>query len=189
MFWRLFGSSATGRSMWRGARRLRTDERGTTAVEFGLVAMPFFMMLFGMVGIGIYYLTSFNLDGAIENGTRVLRTGQAQKEVWTAGGFKTSFCARLPGNFDCNLLRINVRSFATAAALAGAALPSCLGEDGNMSAATEEYNPGIDDAFVLVWVCYEWKLAASIPFLKLGNMASGSALVETAIGFRTENYQ
>ena len=54
------------------------DERGFTAVEFAMVAMPFLMLLFGTIGIGLFFFTTFSLENAVEQASRQIRTGQAQ---------------------------------------------------------------------------------------------------------------
>jgi hypothetical protein len=66
-------------------------------------------------------------------------------------------------------------------------LPQCLDAGGNLSAASN-YAPGGSNVIVLVWVCYEWKLAGKIPLLRLGNMGNGSRLIQATTTFRTEPY-
>ena len=172
----------------RFARRLYRDESGAMAIEFALVVMPFITLLFGIIGVGLYFLTMFNLDGSIERASRVLRTGEVQKGNWDQARYKRYVCDNLIGSFNCDDLQVNVRNFPTGTALNAATLPSCLDDGGNLSAASDYY-PGTDDSFVLVWICYEWKMAASIPFLKLGTMNNGSAIIQAATAFRTENFQ
>jgi Flp pilus assembly protein TadG len=43
-------------------RRMIRDQRGATAMEFGLVAMVFFFMLFGIFDLGRYGITVHSLD-------------------------------------------------------------------------------------------------------------------------------
>ena len=41
---------------------------------------------------------------------------------------------------------------------------------------------------MLVTTCYEWQLAGSMPFLRLGHMNNGSALIQASTTFMTEPY-
>jgi Flp pilus assembly protein TadG len=54
-------------------KRLRKNEDGATAVEFALVALPFFGLIFAVIEIGIFFFASrFLEDGVYNAGRRVL---------------------------------------------------------------------------------------------------------------------
>ena len=61
------------------------DERGFTAVEFAMVAMPFLMLLFGTIAVGLYFFTTFTLENAVEKAAhRILRqwlTGERDQAI------------------------------------------------------------------------------------------------------------
>jgi len=168
-------------------RRLGRDESGATAVEFGMVATPFFMLLFGIISVGFYFFTTFTLENAVEDAARLIRTGQVQSSNMTAAAFKTQVCSKLPSYVDCsNKVRVNVQNFTSFGSIT---TPSCLDGGGNLVAnASTAYSAGSASNVVLVTACYEWALAGQIPFLKLGKMANGSALIQAATTFMTEPY-
>jgi len=177
----------------RGARnvfsRFQKNEDGFTAVEFALVAMPFFMMLFGTIGVGLFFFTTFSLENAVEKASRQVRTGQAQTANKTTNQFKQDVCDNAPSFVDCvGKLRVQVvsnPSFSGAASSIG----SCLDSGGDLIPdPTDGAVPGDAGAVVLVTVCYEWDLTKSIPFLDLGNMGNGSRLIQASTTFRTEPY-
>ena len=186
-------------SIWRAAHRrvkrfsrnVKNDENGFTAVEFAMVAMPFLMLLFGTIIVGLYFFITFSLENAVEQSSRLIRTGQAQTSSppMTTSEFKTLVCNAAPSFLDCtNKLRVNVT---TSSSFSSVAAPSCTDAGGNVIPAptTEPNVPGSAGDVVLVTVCYEWELAGELPFLKLGKMANGSALIRTATVFRTEPYE
>jgi hypothetical protein len=169
-------------------RRWRRDSSGTTAIEFAFVAGPFLMLLFGIMGVGLYFFTTFSLENAVEQTGRLIRTGQVQQGGMTAQQFKDQVCELAPTFVDCvNKLRVNVLNFPDSAAIGPATLPQCLDAGGNLSDVTT-FAPGDADQVVLIWVCYEWALASKIPYLNLGDMANGSRLIQAATTFRTEPY-
>ena len=179
------------RELMRRTRRQlsawRSDQGGFTAVEFAMVAVPFLMLLFGIVAVGLYFFTTFSLENAVERAARLIRTGQVQESGMTAEQFKQEVCARAPGYVDCaSKMRVNVQSFTDFGTIV---TPSCVDSGGNLVPPTgTAYSPGGSGAVVLVTVCYEWELAGKIPFLSVGNMANGSALIQAATTFRTEPY-
>ena len=167
--------------------RWRSDAQGVTAIEFALVALPFLMLLFGIIAVGLYFFTVFTLENAVEQASRLLRTGQAQQAGYTADQFKAKVCEFVPGHIDCQgKVRVNVLSFPDTT-IAPANLPNCLTETSTLSNVTT-YDPGIASEVVLVWACYEWDLASKLPFLHLGDMANGSSLIQATTVFRTEPY-
>ena len=152
-----------------------------------MVAMPFFMMLFGIMVVGLFFFTTFSLENAVEETGRLIRTGQVQQGGMTADQFKQQVCNRLPAYVDCaGKLRINVQNFTGFGSIV---VPTCVDSGGKLveSAATP-YSPGSADAIVLITVCYEWELAGKLPFLSVSNMSNGSALLQASTTFRTEPY-
>ena len=168
--------------------RLRRDDRGVTAIEFAMVATPFLALLFGIMGVGLFFFTTFTLENGVEQAARLLRTGQAQEAGLTASQFKTRVCNNVPALVDCaSKVRVNVLSFNDAADITADTLPTCLNGDNTLSGATE-YTPGGPSQLVVVWACYEWELSSKIPFINLGNMAGGSRLIQATAVFRSEPY-
>lgn len=169
-------------------QRWGRDTSGATAIEFGFVALPFFMFMFGIIALGLYFFVSFSLENAVERSARMVRTGQAQTAGMTTDQFKIQVCSDLPNFSDCaSNLRVNVIA---ASAFDGFAEPECIDGTGQLMAeATPSAVPGSAGEVVLITACYEWELAAIFPFLKLGNMANGSALIRASTTFRTEPYQ
>lgn len=168
--------------------RFRADREGATAIEFAMVALPFLMLLFGIVAVGLYFFTVFTIENAVEQASRLLRTGQAQQAGYTAAQFKSKVCEFVPGHIDCNgKLQVNVLSYADTTNITPESLPTCLSATGQLSTDTN-FAPGTASEVVLVWVCYEWELAGKLPFLHLGNMAGGSSLIQATTVFRTEPF-
>ena len=66
----------TGR--WSILKRFRRDRNGTTAVEFGLVAMPFFAILGMIIETGLAFFTGQVLEAATTSAGRIVMTGQVQ---------------------------------------------------------------------------------------------------------------
>lgn len=163
--------------------RFKADNSGATAVEFGMVATPFFMLLFGILCVAIYFFTLFTLEVAVEVGSRQIRT----RENLSTAAFKTNVCSMVPNYVQCAAkLQISVQEFADSAAITPASTHKCLDNSGNVNPVTP-FDPGsAANPIVLVIACYEWELANLIPFLKLGNMGNGSMLIQAATTFRIE---
>jgi Flp pilus assembly protein TadG len=172
-------------------RRWRSDSRGATAIEFAFVATPFLMFAMGIVGIGLHFFTQDSVEHAVEAASRKIRTGQAQKEGKTLADFRQMVCDETAGYVDCSKLSVHVQ---TGNNWADIDPQNCL-TNGLLSPSTgtgtdplANYSGGAS-AVVLVTACYEWTLAGELPFLHLGTMSNGSALMQAVTTFRTEPYE
>ena len=189
-------------------RTLARDERGVTALEFGLVGPLFFALMFGIISVGFYFFTTFTLENGVEDAARLIRTGQMQTVTVAPGPpavytypasfagvcttatdlpscFKAQVCSHLPTYVDCtSKVSIIVTAFPTG--FAAVTIPSCLSGG---SLATGSYTPGTSNQVVLVTACYQWDFAGQIPFLKLGTMTNGAAMISASAVFMTEPYQ
>ena len=169
----------------------KRDQQGTTAIEVAVVAGPFFLFMFGVIGLGLHFYTQNLLEFAVETASRKIRTGEAQQNTATdMTAFKNSICSAATGLINCSKVRVHVQS---AAAWSGITPTPCLGSGNtlnNGAAGTTKVSAAAGGASsaVLVTVCYEWELAKSMPFLGLGNMAGGSALIQAVAAFKTEPY-
>jgi Flp pilus assembly protein TadG len=85
------------------------DSRGSAAVEFGLVAMPFFAALFAVLEIGYNSFLISALDYATQVSGRAVMTGSVSTSGLTASQFKTQVvCPALPSNFNCSNIFVNM---------------------------------------------------------------------------------
>ncbi len=179
--------------------RLRRNEDGVTAIEFGLVAGPFLLFVLGIMAIGLQFFTINSLDHAVETASRKIRTGEAQKAALKMGQFKEMVC-QAGGTFlddDCNKIIVHVQSAANWAGI----VPTACAENGNLTEQSD-VNAGLTDSaggagqVVLVTVCYDWDMPIKFPYLKYILMkptdgvalASGGALIQAVATFRTEPY-
>ena len=68
-----------GRQVVRPSSEWLRDSRGTTAIEFAMVALPFVLLLFGLLSVSLYFFTTFTLENAVWQAARAIRTGQVQQ--------------------------------------------------------------------------------------------------------------
>jgi Flp pilus assembly protein TadG len=179
---------------WRhSASRLVRNEDGAAAVEFALVALPFLFFVLGLLGMGLYFLTSTSLEHGVEAAARQLRTGESEKGSMTVGSFRELVCKEAGSYIDCGKVSTIVQH---ATSWTGIAPQSCTDASGNMTASTgstgeliNKYS-GSSSEVVLVTVCYKWTLAEKFPFLKLGSSGgSGPAIIQAATAFKSEPYK
>ena len=93
-------------------RRWRREESGATAIEFAIVAMPFVLLMFGLVSVCLFYFADFSMENATWQAARAVRTGQLQQSTGAYSGattnadrqkaLKKAFCDKAFLFTDCN---------------------------------------------------------------------------------------
>ena len=110
------GRHRLGARFARCLRGFLRDRRGTYAIEFGLLALPFFGLVCGFMEVAFVSFTSEELQAAMSRAARQVMTGQAQLQTIAT---PQSFVSRLlcptdgtrvlPSFMDCSKLILDVR--------------------------------------------------------------------------------
>jgi Flp pilus assembly protein TadG len=78
-------------------RRFRRDNRGSAAVEFSLVAVPFFALLFAIIETALVFFAGQVLETAVQDAGRKIYTHQLQDAGLTTAQAKAQFMTDLCG--------------------------------------------------------------------------------------------
>lgn len=90
-------------------RRFVRRQDGAAAVEFGLVALPFMLLMFLIMETALLFFAGQTLETAVADSARLIKTGQAQ--ALNATTFKAEVCKRIYALFDCsNGMYVDVQS-------------------------------------------------------------------------------
>lgn len=90
--------------------RFRKDQHGATAVEFGLLALPFFAIIGATLETALVLLVTQIMENGVQDAGRAIRTGQAQGAGATIADFRTELCDNTLGMFDCSKFHISVKT-------------------------------------------------------------------------------
>lgn len=164
---------------------LGEDESGVAAVEFGLLALPFFALFFAILESGLVFFASSVLDSAVEQSSRSIWTGQAQIKNHSIDDYRAEICTKLYGLFDCNELRISVKtvgSFTSAKST-----PPTDPATGDWTVA-EAFSPGQSSDVELVEVHYKWPTILDIHGFNLANSGTSDRLMTAVRVFKNEPF-
>ncbi len=177
-------------------RRWRQDVSGATSVEFAIVALPFVLLLFGIMSVCLYYFADFSTENATWQAARAMRTGQLQQGQGAYAGavttddrkkiFKKAFCDRVPLFPDCTTKVVVIVQ--SNSGFGTIAQPNCASNGVMINDATAAFNPGAASSVILVTVCYPWEFGGKLPIFHLGNLQGGALLMQASAAFRTEPY-
>ena len=181
----------------RRGRAFGRDEAGVTAIEFGILALPFFTVVMAILETSLIFLAGQILDSAVQDSSRLVRTGQAQSHApaYTAADFREAICSGLYGMFDCDLaddkLRVSVTVLDDFTA-ASISYPLKTGEDCDEEECdwtlAEGYVPGDGSDVVLVQAYYKWPTVVRLPGFNFQSLPDGTRLLGASRVFRNEPF-
>ena len=168
----------------RFARRLARSRGGATAVEFALVSLPFFAIIYAILQIGLVFLAQQVLQTATTQAARLVMTGQAQSQAMTTAQFKQQVCNATQGMFNCANLNINIQAFSSFSSMTQ--LNPLV--NGNFNSNSLSYNTGGIGDIMLVQAFYQWPVFIGPMGFNMSNMNGNYRLLVGTAVFRNEPY-
>lgn len=165
-------------------RRFVRARRGATAIEFAIVAAPFFATLYAIFQVTFLFFAQCMLETGVAEAARLIRTGQAQSAGLGENEIRQLVCNHVYGFLDCESgLVVDVRSFPS---FEDVNLPPPLDADGEIAAGT--FNSGGGSEVVIFRVFYAYDLPIPDTITGLSNMSGGRRLMAASASFRNEPF-
>jgi Flp pilus assembly protein TadG len=161
-------------------RRFARADDGATAVEFAFVIIPFLILVFSIIELGLTFLVSMTLENALNNVDRTIRTGALQASGGDATTFRNAVCGEmswLSGSCASSII-LDVRVLPSFAQTNDPPTP----EDDKTC-----FDPGGPQSIVLVRGYYKWPLITPLLQEAVGG-SSGDRRVTFAAVFANEPY-
>ncbi|MES1198750.1 MAG: TadE/TadG family type IV pilus assembly protein [Pseudomonadota bacterium] len=175
-------------TVMRALERFWRAENGAAMLEFGMVALPFFLLTFGIVEISMIGFTQAALNEAVAETSRTIRTGEAQKGNVSYTQIQTTLCSNLTSmlpSLDCGQnLYLDVKSFPSFVD-ADTALTTPI-SNGQLQNGGFGYSPGSPSDVVVVRAFYKWQVIT--PFFQnlFANSNNGQRILISTMMFRSE---
>jgi Flp pilus assembly protein TadG len=166
-------------------RRFVRHRKASTSVEFGLLAAPFLALAFGTLQTAIVFFAGQALETAAATSSRLILTGQAQTQGWSAAQYKQQVCNTITGIFNCqNGVYVDVETYSTFAA-ANLGMPI---SNGNFNSSAMGYNPGGPGDIVVVRLYYKYPVYMNLLGFNLSDVNGGYNLLAATAVFKNEPY-
>ncbi len=166
-------------------RRFIRQEEAGSAVEFGLLAAPFIAGLLAILQTGLVFFAGQTLETAAATSARLIFTGQAQLNGWTAAQFKAQVCDQIQGIFNCSSgVSVDVETYPSFSAV-NLGLPV---SNGTFNASALGYNPGGPGDIVMLRLYYQYPVFANLLGFNLSNLNGGYDLFAATAVFKNEPY-
>ncbi len=110
------GPSQSETSMRRTSllARFRENRRGTVAIEFAMIALPFFLLIFAIIEVVLSFMAQEVMANATDDIARQLRTGELRAANVSGNQLRDRLCARLfLPEAGCPNLVVDLQSYAS----------------------------------------------------------------------------
>lgn len=165
--------------------RFRRERGGAVAIEFALVAGPFFFLLFSIIEVALVFLASQVLELATTKASRLILTGQAQAQNFNQAAFKSAVCQNASILIKCSGIAVDVRTYNSFSA---ASTSRPVNGSGQVNYGGMSYGGGNGGDIVVVRVVYEWPVMMPSFGLTIGNLSNGKRLLMATTAFRNEPF-
>jgi len=182
-------------------QRLIRSRDGVAAIEFAILAIPFFLLVFAIIETFVAFAGEQLLANAVDTMSREIRTGQITYNMgrstdMTQAQFQTAFCNEISIMLNCSdadqKLYLDVRNFSTFADMP-IGIPRQGADDfGALDTTGFAYDPGGPGTYNMVRAYYHWTIIADLirPYISNERPTSSDSdyLMVATTAFSNENY-
>lgn len=175
--------------MTRLSRRFLKDRRGSTAIEFVALALPFALLVFAIFESCLSFAGQQVLSNATDDIARELRTGRILAADMNEAKLRSLICERLkviaPG--DCNSnLEVDLREFATFAEAAEVRVK--LNAANEIDTTGFAVKPGVAGTKNMLRVFYRWPVITDLLRSSMSNLKGGKTLHFATVTWQNEPF-
>jgi Flp pilus assembly protein TadG len=138
-------------------RTFRRNVSGSAAVEFSLVAVPFFALLFAIIETAIVFFAGQVLESGVQDSGRLIYTNQITNTNTTLTQFKADLCNRVSVLMNCAGIDIDVKYYPAGTSIT---INDPIDGAGNYDPSGLAFNvpPANSTGTVVVRAFYRWPL-------------------------------
>lgn len=184
---RATNETATAVTSTKTLGRFQADRSGSTAVEFSLLAIPFFALMFAIIESSLSFTAQQILANVTDDIARDIRTGRFKQGDVRQGTVADRICDRLDVlvSDGCPELEIDLRPYARFADV-----PTTIplrNNDINTTGFIVQSGPSLSINSIRVF--YRWPIIADMVRSKLSNLKDGKTLLFATATWRNEPFQ
>lgn len=185
-------------------KRLGKSESGSTAMEFGILAIPFFLIIVATIETFVAFAGEQLLESAVDSMSRKLRTGEITFNMGlptdlNEAEFNTEFCNEISLMLSCDgigtadqKLFVDLQTVTNYSSI-DASVPKVTSANySELDTSGFGYNPGGSGTINMLRVYYKWEVTTDVirPYITNIRPSSGSEyyLMVATTAFQNEGY-
>lgn len=164
-------------------RRFKKEQDGVTAIEFGMLGLPFFLIITSIVEVSLFFFAGQYLDHSVDQVARKIRVGEL-KNINSAADFKQVVCAESNLMLECSKIKVDLKVVATYDDIND---DSPAPVDGDLDDDEYGYTKPGALQIVQMTVHYKWPILTNFVAQHWADVGD-SALMSSVAAFRTEDF-
>ncbi|MGY6710375.1 MAG: TadE/TadG family type IV pilus assembly protein [Rhizobiaceae bacterium] len=175
---------------WRSAllSRFVRNRKGSTAIEFTLLAIPFSMLVFAVLESSISFSAQQVMANAADDVARQYRTGQIMAGDLSKQEVRDLICGRMqivvsPG---CPGLEVDFQSYST---FAEAAQVRVRFNNGDLDTTDFDIRPGAAMSKNMLRVFYRWPIVTDFMRKSMASLPDGKTLHFASVTWQNEPFE
>ncbi|MDX8526135.1 pilus assembly protein [Mesorhizobium sp. MSK_1335] len=170
-----------------------SDRRGSTAMEFAMLAIPFALLVFAILESCISFAGQEVMANITDDVARQLRTGQLQKTNVSEASIKQLICSRLEIMVarNCPGLLVDLREYSSFADAATAGF-KIVGNDVVLTQGANSQpfavTPGLAESINMLRVFYKWPVMTDLLAKQMSNFTDGTTLHFASVTWQNEPF-
>lgn len=201
-------SERVRRPRFRLWRKLGRSRDGAAAIEFAILAVPYFLIIFAIIETFVAFAAEQLVTNAVNTLGRQLRTGQITYQLNRAETdmdmtkFRRAFCAEVDIMIQCseseistpNKLYIDARTFTSFSAIPKTIPRVSTAAFSDIDPSSFKFTPGGPSSINMLRAYYRWQVITDLvrPYITTIRPADGSMpsdfLIVATTAFQNENY-
>jgi len=180
--------ATVGKRRWR---RFFGERKGSVAIEFSLLAIPFSLLTFAILESCISFAGSQLLANATDNVARQLRTGQIKAAGLTEAQVKTLICDQIDilVASGCPGLKVDLRQYTTFKQAADMRIVYVgSGSEKELASSNFGFSPGPSMSKNMLRVFYEWPVMTDFMRKAMSNLKGGKTLHYASMTWQNEPF-
>ena len=163
------------------------DRRGSVAVEFALLAVPFLGLVYGIFESSMVHMTGQVMQTAVSDASRLIMTGQAQSKGMTSTQFKAEICRKVTALFNCSRdLQVDVQVYTSFTGASVTKPP--VDAKGNLDTTAFKYDAGQPNSIVIVRAVLAYPIVVPLIGKTMVNLSGTKLLIMATAAFKNEPY-
>ena len=165
----------------------RRNQRGATAIEFAILAVPFVMLTFAILESTISFTAQQVISNSTDKLARQIRTGQITLSNTTKSEFRALLCTDISimVTDGCPGLEFDLKSYGSYASV-----PTniTMTPGGDIDTTGFTYNPGGNDTINSLRVFYRWPIITDMMKGTLSGLPGGKTLLYSSATWKNEPF-
>ncbi|TPI22596.1 pilus assembly protein [Mesorhizobium sp. B4-1-1] len=193
------GNGMDGKARARARPGFFSDRRGSTAIEFAMLAIPFALLVFAILESCISFAGQEVMANVTDDVARQLRTGQLQQNNVTEASIKQLICNRLQIMVSNNCtdtgpnapLLVDLREYSSFADAATAGFKIVSGDivlTQGANTMSPTVSPGLAESINMLRVFYKWPVMTDFLAKSMANLKDSKTLHFASVTWQNEPF-